>query len=159
LTSSGKRILKVWLPSVIWLAVIVVESTNWGSAENTGRLLYPIFHFLFGTTMAAFATLHMFLRKTGHVIGYSILSVLLFRSWRATFPRLSTRWCLQWASLAVLCTALVASMDEWHQSYLPSRTGAFHDVILDTSAAIAMQIAVFVFLGSRARRSEQPIPQ
>lgn len=50
-------------------------------------------------------------------------------------------------------------MDEWHQSYLPSRTGAFHDVILDTSAAIAMQIAVFVFLGSRARRSEQPIPQ
>lgn len=150
----------MWLPSAVWLAVIAVESTNLGSAENTGRLLYPIFHFLFGMSTVTFATLHMVLRKTGHVIGYSILSILLFRSWRATFPRLSTRWCMQWASLAVLGTALVASLDEWHQTYLPSRTGALHDVILDTSAAIAVQTALFAILRLRDSRMErQPVPQ
>src|SRR5947207_10826865 len=44
-TSSTSRILKVWLPSAMWLAVIVLESTNLGSAEHTSRILYPIFRF------------------------------------------------------------------------------------------------------------------
>jgi VanZ family protein len=38
---------------------------------------------------------------------------------------------------------LVASLDEWHQSYLPSRTGTPWDVLLDSCAAIAAQILVF----------------
>src|SRR6476620_8852191 len=85
MTSSTKRILKVWIPSAVWLAVIALESTNLGSAEHTGRLLFPIFHFLFGLDAARFATWHVLLRKTGHFVGYFVLSVLLFRSWRATF--------------------------------------------------------------------------
>ncbi|HKW18579.1 MAG TPA: VanZ family protein [Terriglobales bacterium] len=154
LTSSSKRILKVWLPSVIWLAVIAVESTDLGSSAHTSRLLYPIFHFLFGMNMARFGFWNSLLRKTGHVIGYFIMSVLFFRSWRATFPRLSTQWCLQWATIALLSTALVASLDEWHQSFLPSRTGNFHDVILDSIAAFAAQ--VIVFMAFRSRSTHQP---
>ena len=146
LTSSTKRILKVWIPSAVWLGVIAVESTDFGSAEHTGRILYPIFHFLLNMDMARFAFWHAFLRKTGHVIGYFTLSVLFFRSWRATFPRLSTRWCLQWATIATLSTSLVATLDEWHQSFLPSRTGTVRDVILDSTAALVAQIVVFAIL-------------
>lgn len=152
MTSSAKRIIKVWLPSLVWLAVITVESTNLGSMEHTGRILYPFFRFLFNMDPEKFALWHMLLRKTGHVVGYFILSVLLFRSWRATFPRLSTRWCVEWATIALLSTALVAMLDEWHQSYLPSRTGTVRDVVLDTAAALLAQIALFVILkieGSR----------
>src|SRR5205823_7535644 len=115
--------------SATWLAVIVLESTNLGSAEHTSRILYPIFHLLFGMDLARFAAWHAVLRKTGHFVGYFTLSVLLFRSWRATFPRLSTRWCLQWASVAFLSTSLVAMLDEWHQSFLNSRTGTLRDVL------------------------------
>ena len=138
----------------MWLAVIVLESTNLGSAEHTGRILYPIFHFLFGMDLARFAAWHNVLRKTGHFIGYFTLSVLLFRSWRATFPRLSTRWCLQWAAVALLSASLVSMLDEWHQSFLNSRTGALRDVVLDSGAAFTAQIAVFVILqmGSLKRR-------
>jgi VanZ family protein len=139
----------VWLPSAIWLTVIAVESTNLGSAEHTGRILYPIFHFLFEMARARFAVWHALLRKAGHIVGYFTLSVLLFRSWRATFPRLSTRWCLQWATVAFLSTALVAMLDEWHQSFLSSRTGTFRDVILDTSAGLVAQIAIFAILWTR----------
>jgi VanZ like protein len=146
LTSSTKRILKVWFPSAIWLAVIALESTNLGSAEHTSRILYPIFHFLFNMDIDRFAIWHALLRKTGHFVGYFTLSVLLFRSWRATFPRLSTRWCLQWATVALLSTSLVAILDEWHQTYLPSRTGTVRDVILDSTAALVAQMAVFTFL-------------
>ena len=146
MTPSTRRILRVWLPSAIWLAVIVVESSNFGSAEHTGRILYPIFHFLFGMDLVCFAALHAFLRKSGHFIGYFTLSVLLFRSWRATFPRLSTRWCLQWATVALLSASLVSMLDEWHQSLLNSRTGRLSDVVLDSAAAFTAQIAVFAIL-------------
>jgi VanZ family protein len=130
----------------MWLAVIVLESTNLGSAEHTGRILYPIFHFLFGMDLVRFAAWHGFLRKAGHFIGYFTLSVLLFRSWRATFPRLSTRWCLQWATVAFLSASLVSMLDEWHQSFLNSRTGTLSDVVLDSGAAFTAQIAVFAIL-------------
>jgi VanZ family protein len=155
LTSSTKRILKVWLPSVIWLAVIVTESTNLGSSEHTQRILYPILHYLFGIGPQRFAVLHIVLRKTGHFVGYATLSVLLFRSWRGTFPRLSTRWCLQWATLAFAGTALVAALDEFHQSFLPSRTGNFRDVVLDSSAALAAQIVIFAVLRRRKPANEE----
>jgi VanZ family protein len=151
LTSSAKRILRVWLPSVIWLAVIAIESTDLGSSAHTGRLLYPIFHFLFGMNMARFSVWHAVIRKAGHFVGYFTLSVLLFRSWRATFPRLSTQWCLQWATVALLSTALVATLDEWHQSFLPSRTSKVSDVILDTIAGLVAQIVLFAML----RRTSQ----
>src|SRR5216683_5870288 len=89
LTPSTKRILRVWLPAAIWLAVIAVESTNLGSAEHTGRILYPIFHFVFDMDPARFAVWHGLLRKTGHIVGYFTLSVLLFRS--GAGPRLGDR--------------------------------------------------------------------
>ena len=136
--------------------MIAVESTNLGSSEHTGRILYPIFQFLFNMDPAKFAVWHMVLRKSGHVVGYFTLSVLLFRSWRATFPRLSTRWCLEWATVALLTTALVASLDEWHQSYLPSRTGTVRDVFLDTAAALLAQIALFVILRIEGSRVLDP---
>jgi VanZ family protein len=151
LNTSTRRIIKVWLPSVIWLAIITLESTNIGSSEHTARFLYPIFAFLFGLDPARFAIWHAMMRKAGHFVGYFILSVLLFRSWRATFPRLSTRWCLQWAAVAFLSTALVASFDEWHQSFLPSRTGTFRDVVLDSSAAVVAQMVLFITLKARSR--------
>jgi len=136
----------VWFPSAIWLAIIAVESTNLGSAEHTARILYPIFHFVFGMNSARFAVWHALFRKAGHVFGYFTLSVLLFRSWRATFPRLSTRWCLQWATVALLSTSLVEILDEGHQSFLPSRTSTFRDVILDSTAGLLAQIALFAIL-------------
>ena len=145
----------MWLPSAIWLTVIAVESTNLSSAEHTGRILYPIFHFVFEMDPAKFAVWHALLRKTGHIVGYFTLSGLLFRSWRATFPRLSTRWCVQWATVASLSTFLVAMLDEWHQSLLPSRTGTFRDVILDSTAGLVAQIALFAILRMQRFRMEK----
>jgi VanZ family protein len=111
-------------------------------------------HFLFGISEAAFEPYHAVLRKCGHVFGYGLLSILLFRAWRETLPSMSgARWTFRWANIAVLGTLLVASLDEWHQSYLPSRTGTLHDVILDTCAGIAAQLAIFVIYQRAAAQS------
>jgi len=105
--------------------------------------------------LARFAAWHAVLRKTGHFVGYFTLSVLLFRSWRATFPRLSTRWCLQWAAVAFLSTSLVSMLDEWHQSFLSSRTGRLSDVVLDSVAALTAQFVVFVILRTQNLRPKR----
>lgn len=136
--------LKAWIAAILWLIVIAIESSDWLSAHHTSRILYPILHFLFGLSYEQFEPIHFFIRKGGHVFGYGLLCFLLFRAWRETLPTFPQRsWTFRWASLAVLGTALVASLDEWHQSFIPSRTGRWQDVVLDTSAGIAVQVLVF----------------
>jgi VanZ family protein len=146
LSSDRHHLLKAWIALILWLIVIAMESTAYFSAHNTSRFLYPLFHFLFGLGPARFEYWHFFMRKGGHVFGYGLLSILLFRAWRETLPALGNpSWTFRWANISVLGTALVASLDEWHQSYIPSRTGTVHDVILDTCAGIAAQVLLFLW--------------
>jgi VanZ family protein len=150
LNSHQREVLKAWIAAILWLVVITIESTSYLSGQNTSRILYPVLHFLFGISYADFEPWHHLLRKTGHVIGYGLLSFFLFRAWRETLAVVAQpSWSFRWAGIAVLGTALVASLDEWHQSYLPSRTGRWQDVVIDSSAAIAAQILLYLFLRKR----------
>jgi VanZ family protein len=152
LTPHKKELLKTWIASLLWLGIIFTESTDQFSAEHTSRYLYPIFHFLLRMDLRHFEVLHHYLRKTGHFVGYFTGSLILFGTWRATFPLPgSPRWALRWASSAFFMTAFVASMDEWHQTYIPSRTGTWRDVVLDSSAALTAQIVIFLFIRWRKR--------
>ncbi len=147
LSSDRHHVLKAWIAAILWLIVIAIESTTYLSSHNTSRILYPLLHFLFGMDLARFEHWHFYIRKGGHVFGYGMLSILLFRAWRETLPVVSgARWTLRWTTLAVLGTALVASLDEWHQSFIPSRTGTPWDVLLDTCAGIAAQILLFFWI-------------
>jgi VanZ family protein len=145
LSSSRTQPWRAWIPALVWLGVIALESTNLASAANTGRLLYPLFHFLTGVDFDRFMVWHHYLRKLGHFVGYFMLSLLLFRAWRATLPRArASRWSISWARLSFFMTVLVASLDEWHQTFLPSRTGRWQDVVLDGSAALVAQILIWI---------------
>jgi VanZ family protein len=153
-----KQALKAWIAALLWLGLIVGESTNYGSAENTSRIIYPILHFLMGLDPFRFLVWHFYIRKTGHFVGYFMLSVLFFRAWRATLPLPGVfRWSLQWARIAFFMSALVATMDEWHQTYLASRTGSLRDVLLDSTASLTAQIMIFIVLrgaGALARENQ-----
>jgi VanZ family protein len=155
LNSNRHDVLKAWIAAILWLILIAIESSALLSATNTSRILYPLLHFLFGLDWDRFEIWHFFIRKSGHVIGYGILSVLLFRAFRATLPTMTNvKWTLRWATIAVLGTALVASLDEWHQTFIPTRTGTIRDVILDTCAGIAAQTIIFLWWMSK-RKSEE----
>jgi VanZ family protein len=52
----------------------------------------------------------------------------------------------------------VASTDEWHQTYLPNRSGSVRDVLLDCSGAIALQLAVYIYMRlMRPKRLMRPV--
>lgn len=146
MNSDRHDVLKAWIAAILWLILIAIESTALLSARNTSRILYPLLHYFFGMDWDHFEVWHYFIRKSGHVVGYGILSTLLFRAWRATLPAMSdVKWTPRWASIAVLGTALVASLDEWHQSFIPTRTGAVSDAVLDTCAGMGAQVLIFLW--------------
>jgi VanZ family protein len=154
LNSDHHSVLKAWIAAVLWLIVIAIESTALLSSSNTSRILFPLLHYLFGLDLPHFEEWHFYIRKGGHVVGYAILSTLLFRAWRTTLPAMdNVKWAFRWATAAILGTAIVASLDEWHQSFIPSRTGRWQDVVLDTCAGIGAQILIFIWWKSLGKRS------
>lgn len=159
MTSSHQQQLKAWIAAALWLGVIATESTNLGSSDNTSRILYPLLHFVVGLDPFSFETWHFYIRKSGHFIGYFTLSWLLFRAWRVTLPAANAKWSIQWAAIAFFMTAFVASLDEWHQTYLPSRTGALRDVLLDSVAALVAQTVIFLWFYGRDRGHKSAVPQ
>jgi VanZ family protein len=134
----------IWLPVAIGIGVIVIESTESFGSDHTSGPLRRIFEALFGSVSAAnWELIHHYIRKSGHFLGYGFIGLAWLRAWWFTLPR--SRF-LQDAFLALLGTAMVASCDEWHQAYLPNRTGSPWDVLLDCTGAITLQLIVYVFM-------------
>jgi VanZ family protein len=126
------------------ICVIVLESTEWLGADNTSGPLRWVWQHLFGqVTDAHWVTLHHFIRKTGHFVGYGAMGLIWLRAWWMTLPR--SGFLLD-AFLALVGTAVVASSDEFHQSFLPNRTGVSSDVLLDFCGAFTLQLLLYVFL-------------
>ena len=154
--------LWVWLPVMVALVAISVESTKTFSAANTSSWLRPVFERIFGHINDALWNFgHHCARKAGHFFGYGMVCVTFLRAWLMTLARSASLrdgvWRWQANGLAVLCTVLVASADEVHQTFLPGRTGAATDVVIDTAGGMAISGAVWLgamWIRRRSRRVE-----
>lgn len=153
--ASSPRKLLAWLPTLAWLCVLASFSTDTFSAEHTGSVLLKIIHFFYGPiSHHQFEHIHFLIRKAAHFCSYGFLSALAFFAWRATWPALE-RWNIRWAVLGVLTAFLAGSLDEFHQSFVPSRTSTFHDVLIDTAGALFFQIVIALWINARDRRTKQ----
>jgi VanZ family protein len=144
--------LHAWWPVVLGLGVIALESTTLFSAEQTSGPLRTIYQALFGpVSNAEWGSIHFYIRKTGHFLGYGLLALTWLRAWRLTLPRSTF---LTDALLALLGTAMTASADELHQTFLKGRTGTPWDVLIDCCGAITLQFVVYI--GMRIFRATRP---
>jgi VanZ family protein len=149
------RVLE-WVPAALSVLMIALESTGTMSSDNTSRWLYPLWVHLFGPiSPARWQVVHHLIRKTGHFVGYGAVSLAFFYGWRQTLHRMAVRHWTLWrraSVLAVLCTVVVASLDEYHQSFLPSRTSSPLDVGIDLCGAIAFQLVLLLIIQWFSRR-------
>ncbi len=130
-----KFFLKYWLPLLVWLGVIFLGSTNLMSAEHTSRLIVPILLWLKpGMAPDRILFILIVMRKSAHVSEYAILALLLWRALRSG-PTLCTTRPVLFGAVLVACIVFAAS-DEFHQSFVKSRTPSVRDVILDTAGAL-----------------------
>lgn len=135
-----RRELNYWLPPIAWAAVILIASTDLFSGSNTSGVLQRIALSIFGHRLApeTAETLNYFIRKTAHLTEYGILGALTFRALRGD----RRSWSPRWAIGAIVFAAFIASIDEIHQTFVPSRTGTWHDVVLDAAGATIAQILI-----------------
>jgi VanZ family protein len=118
---------------LIWVAVIFAGSTDLLSAEHTSRFLIPFLRWLSPQISAgAIDKIHWIIRKLGHLIEYAIFAALL---WRALYGVTLSR--AKGATLFVVCLAcgVFAASDEFHQSFVSSRTASANDMMIDMCGA------------------------
>ncbi|MGA3080563.1 MAG: VanZ family protein, partial [Terracidiphilus sp.] len=133
-----------WLPVAVSIGIIALESTKYFGADHTDGPLRWLWEAIFGPIgNARWNVIHHLIRKSGHFVGYGLVGLAWLRAWWMTLPR--SRF-FEDAFLALLGTALVASADEWHQTFLPNRTGTPWDVLLDCCGAITVLLAVCLYL-------------
>ena len=163
---SPWSLIRAWLPTVFWIGVISFESTSVFTSDHTAHWVYAFLNF-FSHRLAEHADIINGIgRKVGHFTGYGVLSALSFFGWTELLAyrtesqliklgrivEVPRRWHLRAAVLGVLVTFLVASLDEFHQSFIPGRTAAFHDVILDTMGGVFAQILILLFWHSHSEK-------
>jgi VanZ family protein len=136
--------LSAWLPVALGVGVILMESTELLGSEHTSGPLRWLCEALFGRfNDQVWDLVHHIIRKSGHFLGYGVIGLAWLRAWWMTLPH--SRF-FQDAFLALLGTAIMASADELHQTYLPNRTGTPWDVLLDCCGAVTLQFLVYIFM-------------
>jgi VanZ family protein len=148
-----------WIAPVLWMVMIAVGSTESFSAPHTIGWLARVLAFMhFNAAQLEFVN-HV-LRKIGHFSVYGVLSLLLFRACMSTLsartPRRSLeRWSARAFALAIAGCVLVASLDEFHQSFVRFRGASVRDVILDSFGAVfAQMLLIVIFYGKRRKSVE-----
>ena len=134
-----RAFLRYWLPPLAWMAVIWTLSADVASADHTSGFVVWIMTALFpSASQAQIALAHGLLRKLGHLMEYAILAALWFRALHTGrhLPMISSVF----AALAISVAWAVA--DEFHQTFVPSRTASPLDVILDTTGATLALLAL-----------------
>lgn len=152
---------KRWLPALVWSAMIFIGSTDMLSSGNTSRWLEPVIRWISPDISHLDLTRVMTLiRKGGHVTEYAILAILL---WRAIpkDPASPARSSWRWPDAAMAQGACVffALSDEFHQSFIPTRTGAVRDVLFDIAGAAIGLTAVWTLCRPKAAPPPKPKPK
>ena len=138
--------LRRWLPPVAWAALTSFFSSSLFTGERTGAIIIPLLRWLFpSASRAQLLFAHEIIRKLAHFAEYLVLGVLLYRALRT-----ESRPPLRAAATAVVLAALWAASDELHQAFVPGRTPAVRDVMIDVSCAIAGQGVVAAWPALRA---------
>ena len=144
-TSLGQSRRRVWrsrlsryLPLVLWLGLIFFASTGEFSASNTSLIIGPLLHWLFpNITDERVALVHFFVRKLAHFTEYAVLALLAIRAFINSSQKSIKR---HWFLISLLLVALYALTDEFHQSFIPSRTASIYDSLIDTSGGLTALI-------------------
>jgi VanZ family protein len=136
-------------PLIVWALLIFIGSGSVLSAEHTSVVLRFV-KWLFPSASSTFlAGFHFLVRKAGHLTEYAILATLAARAFRYSYHRfLKSHWFAFSLGLAIT----YALTDEFHQSFVPSRTASLHDSLIDSAGALI----ALGFIWLRHRKPSNP---
>ena len=114
---------------------------------NTSRIMRPLLLWLFPDISEARIQLaHLVMRKAAHFTEYAILGWLAARAFATSSRDLLRRY---WFSVALLLIVFQAALDEYHQSFVTTRTGSPYDSLIDIAGGL-FGLTMFAYLRVRA---------
>lgn len=152
------------LPAALWYRLIWGFSAQ--TADVSGTVSDGLLWRLLAAVSASFAGaeaplqaasvefLSFFERKAAHMFLYFILALLVYFALCPLFRRRAVR-----TALAALACGLLASLDEYHQTMVPGRSGELRDVLVDLcGAAVMLVILSLPALADCLRKRERTFP-
>ena len=143
LSNRWRVTLRTYAPLFLWIGVIFFLSSPEGSFNQTSRIIGPLLHFFFpAISPEVEAQIHGIVRKCAHFTEYAILAFFSVRAF-STSASVFVRQRSYLFSLVLVF--MIASIDEFNQSFEASRTSSFWDVLLDISGGLVMIAALLLF--------------
>lgn len=127
-------------PLLLWMVFIWFASTREFSALNTSKVIRPlILWFSPNLSEDRVAAIHFVIRKVAHFTEYAILAFLARRAFFTSSQITLRRYWLQAALLLIVCYSLI---DEFHQSFVPSRTASIYDSAIDVLGGLTVLLVL-----------------
>lgn len=126
----NRRYLR-YVPALLWMGVIFFlshQEAGASSALSSGlseRLLSFLANLGLHIPKEGF---HLFLRKGAHFFAYLLLGIFMAYALEAK--------TIKGYAYALLLCSLYAISDEFHQTFIPGRSGEAMDVLLDSAGAL-----------------------
>lgn len=139
-----------YAPVLLWIGVIFFLSSPEGSFDQTSLIIGPLLHFFYPQISPDLeAQIHHIVRKCAHFTEYAVLAFFAVRA----FSKSASAFIEQRRYVfALVLIMTIASLDEFNQSFEPSRTSSVWDVLLDISGGLGMIAALILF-----RKSPPPV--
>ena len=103
------------------------------------------------SVLRAAASVQIAVRKAGHMCGYAVLTVLVWRASNGPDLGRVRPWPARLAWTTWGLAVAYAASDEFHQSFVPSREGSPRDVAIDAAGA-ALAVGLVWCVGQIRRR-------
>ena len=116
--------------------------------QSTSSFLVPILQWIF--PHASQETIHIFhvaVRKFFHFFDYLLLTLLLFRAFRAD----TNAWNLRWVLYAGIIAVCYAGIDEFMQTLIPSREGSMYDWLIDSAGVVCAMTSIMYVRSKRTK--------
>lgn len=149
-SSSALQRLGRYGPLLLWIAFISFASTGEFSALNSSRFVRPVLLWLFpDISEGQLGGIHFLVRKVSHLVEYAILA---FLARRAFFTSSHAGIQRRWFHLGLLLVVLCSLLDEFQQSFAPSRSASIVDSVVDVIGGLT----VLLIFRASDRRAEEP---
>lgn len=146
---------RIWryAPLLLWMLFIYLASTSGFSAANTSRFIRPLLLWLFPEiSQERIALVHFIIRKAAHFTEYAILGFLAARAFLSSSHRLLREY---WLHAALSLIVSYALLDEFHQSFVHSRTASIFDSGIDIAGGL-FALVCMAYLNLHQRKSQHP---
>ncbi len=113
------------------MVFVFIGSTDLLSAEHTSRFIGPFLRwFAPDLSDATVGSVQLVVRKCAHLAEYAILAALLSRAFCQSKLRVGRA-----LAIGFVLATVFAALDEFHQSFVASRTASAWDVMIDCLGA------------------------